>query len=155
MESFFCRLEIGGLDSGSSESMDVLASDRSGFLHLPRTFLYRLGISPTRAAKFERPDGSIVEMGIADVRVRYEDRSGATPVVFDDDDATPWLGHVTLTGLSLKLDQAEQKLVYNPPLMKPPWWYEYQQKLKEAIERIEAERGSVSAPFDSPTNKGE
>ncbi len=70
-------------------------------------------------------------------------------------DIPPRLSDVTLTGLSLKIDQAGRKLVYNPPMMKPRWWYEYQEKVNEAIERIEAERSRRSAESDNPKAEGE
>ena len=75
LESFFSGLEVGSLDDGSAGTVEVLASDNAGFLHLPGAFLYRLGISPTSAANFKRPGGSVVEIGIVDVRVLNEDRS--------------------------------------------------------------------------------
>ena len=149
-------MEVGNLNGDNSETVEALASDRPGFLHLPRTLLYRLGITPTRMLNFKRPDGSVVEMGIADARVRFEDRSAPTPVVFDKDDAPARLGHVTLTGLGLKVDPVEHRLVEDPPLMKPPGWYEKQRLLKEWVEK---NRPGHKEPHglepDRPTAEGE
>ena len=133
--TFYCSIEVGDLEGGSYETVEVLVSDRPGFLHLPQTLLYRLGMSPTRTFNFKRADGGIVVLGVADARVRFDDRSAPTPVVFDEDDAPARLGHVTLTGLGLKVDPEENRLVEELPRMKPPGWYEHQRLLQEWVER--------------------
>ena len=145
-ESFYCSIEVGDLNGDNCETVEVLASNRPGFLHLPQMLLYRLGISPTRMLKFKTPDGNIVELGVADVRVRLDDRSAPTPVVFDEDDAPARLGHVTLAGLGLKVDPAENRLVDELPLMKPPGWYEKQRLLKEWVERNWPEHKAPHGP---------
>ena len=115
-------------------------------MHLPQTLLYRLGISPTRMLKFKSPDGNIVELGVADARVLFGDRSAPTPVVFDEDDAPARLAHVTLAGLSLKVDPAENRLVDDLPRMKPPGWYEHQRLLQEWVERNWPEHKAPHGP---------
>lgn len=132
---------ISALDSNApSETVAAQVDDWSIFAVFPETLLRRLGIRPERQQEFERRDGTREVNWIRHARVTIEGQTGPATVVFGDADETPRGSKVTLSGVLLKVDREKNRLVYKPPRMKPPWWYEHQRKLKEAIERIEAER---------------
>ena len=145
MKDITCSVTISALDGNApSETVVAQIDDWSSFAVFPDTLLRRLGIRPERQQKFERRDGTRVVKWIGQAQVTIEGQCGSATVVFGDTDETPMVSKVTLSGVRLKVDPAENRLVYKMPRIKPPEWYEHQRKLKDAIERIEAERGSGS-----------
>ena len=144
MGTFRCTVEISNIHRDLVETVEVLVGTGCSHSLFPRSLLTRLGIVEKRRVKFERPDGTIVEMGMGEARIRIEDRQAPTNVVFNDDDEPASLGKVTLSGLCMKIDPEQNRLVKYLPRMKPPGWYEHQRKLKEAIESIEAERRNAA-----------
>ena len=145
MKDIKCSVTISALDSNAvSGTVEAQVDDWSSFAVFPDTLLRRLGIRPERQQEFERRDGTRVVKWIGHARVTIEGQTGPATVVFGDADETPRVSKVTLSGVLLKVDREKNRLVYKTPRIKPPGWYEHQRKLKEAIERIEAERGSGS-----------
>ena len=116
----------------------------SSYAVFPENLLRRLGIRPERQQEFEQRDGNRVVKWIGQAHVTIEGQTGPATVVFGDTDETPRVSKITLSGVRLKVDPVENCLVYEAPRMKPPGWYEEQRKLKEAVERIEAERRNAA-----------
>ena len=56
-------------------------------------------------------DGSRIERGFAQTWAKLNGVDGIAPVIFGDDDAVPLLGRVTLGGLGLGIDEANERLV--------------------------------------------
>ena len=149
MRTFRCSIELSNLeDRDRAESVEALVGTGCTFAHFPTALLSRLGITGNRIVKLERPDGTVAEMWMGQASVSVEDREAPTNVIFDADDAPARLGRITLSGLCMKIDPDEDRLVKYLPRMKPPGWYEHQRKLKEAIERMERteerREGSIS-----------
>lgn len=90
------------------------------------------------------PDGALVVKDSRSLHLSIEGQSGRGVVIFGDDNESPRITNITLFGMGLKLDPAENRLVKRLPRIKPPEWYEEQRKLKEAIEQIEAERKNAA-----------
>ena len=140
MTTMKCWVTISALDSNApSDTVDAQVDEWSSFAVFPENLLRRLEIRPERQQEFEKRDGSRVVKWIGQARVTIEGHTGPATVVFGDADETPSVSKITLSSVRLKFDPAENRLVYVMPRMKPPGWYEEQRKLKEAIERIEAE----------------
>ena len=99
----------------------------------------RLGIEPDLPLTITEPDGTLVVKDSRSLHLSIEGQTGRGVVIFGDDNESPRITNITLFGMGLKLDPAENRLVKRLPLIKPPWWYEHQRKLKEAIAQIEAE----------------
>jgi predicted aspartyl protease len=146
MGTFHCSMELANINRDKFETVEVLAGTGCTFSYFPGSLLSRLGISQKERIQLERPHGAVVEMWLGQAWVRIDDREGPASVVFDDDDAPARLGSVTLSGLCIRIDPDENRLLKYLPRKKPPEWYERQRKLKEAIERIEAERGYTAIP---------
>ena len=155
METFECEVTLGNESGDKFETVGVQVGTGCTFSHFPRSLLHRLGISPRGTATLSDGDGTVVEMEIGDSRIRIDDRQGPATVVFDNDGTKARLGKVTLSGLCMRIDSEQKQLVKYLPRVKPSGWYEHQRKLKEAIERIEAERKGSSAQTDTSTAKGE
>ena len=148
MRTFRCSVELSNLeDHDRAETVKALAGTGCTFAHFPTALLSRLGVSKNRLVKLERPGGTVAEMWMGQARVRVDGREGPTNVIFDADDAPARLGRITLSGLCLKIDPEEDRLVKYLPRIKPPGWYEQQRLLREWVERLEAERsgGSISS----------
>lgn len=148
MSEIRCSVTISALDSNSwSEILEARVDEWSSYAVFPEDLLRRLGIKRERQQEFKRSDGSRVLMWTGHARVTIEGQTGPATVVFGDSDTTPTVSRITLSGVSLKADPVESRLVYKLPRIKPPGWYEEQRLPREWVEHIEAERrgGSTSS----------
>ncbi|MBI4421300.1 MAG: aspartyl protease family protein [Gemmatimonadetes bacterium] len=116
MGHFHVRLEIGNPSDQRSEPVDAMVDTGSTYTWIPESTLQRLGIKPHEQQTFLLADGSRVEFGIADLRVRIGARSRTTIVVFGKPDSKPLLGVVTLEEFGLGVDPVHHRLVPVPGL---------------------------------------
>ena len=137
MVTIQCSVTISALDSNDlSETVEAQVDNRSSYAMFPENLLQRLGIKPERQHEFERRDGSRVVKWIGHARVTIEGQTGPATVVFGDTDEPPRVSKITLSGVRLRVDPEQNRLVYEMPRMKPPGWYEEQRLLREWVERI-------------------
>lgn len=103
-------IEVIAADGSRSVTVDAMVDAGSTYTCLPDTLLRDLGITPRDSIRTELADGSIVEDGVGEVRVRVEGIESTTVVVFADVDTPSRVGAYTLTGALLAVDPVEQKL---------------------------------------------
>jgi len=144
MEKLTWPVTIYNPDNQQQETIEAWYDERPGFALFPRTVMRRLGIEPGLPLTITEPDGALVVKDSRSLHLGIEGQTGRGVVIFGDDDESPRVTNITLFGMGLKLDSAENCLVKRLPRIKPPWWYELQRKLKQEIERIEAERGNAA-----------
>ena len=131
-------------DNQRQETIEAWYDEWPGFTVFPGTVMRRLGIELGWPLTITEPDGALVVKDSHSLHLSIEGQTGRGVVIFGDDDESPRITNITLFGMGLKLDPAENRLVKRLPRIKPLWWYEHQRKLKEAIERIEAERRNAA-----------
>ena len=110
MGTFSVPIEVIAADGSRSVTVDAMVDAGSTYTCLPDTLLRDLGITPRDSIRTELADGSIVEDGVGEVRVRVEGIESTTVVVFADVDTPSRVGAYTLTGALLAVDPVEQKL---------------------------------------------
>lgn len=111
MGTFSISIEMGDLQGTYFKRVDVLMDTDKFNLIMPSSSLHKIGIEPERMNSFQLPDGSMREFAVTDVRIRYEDSTAVSPVVFGDEDAVPTLGRYALAGLLLDVDPEQECLV--------------------------------------------
>ena len=131
-------------DNQRQETIEAWYDERPGFAVFPKTVMRRLGIEPDLPLTITGPDGARLVKDSRSLHLTIEGQTGRGVVIFGDDDESPRIANITLFGMGLKLDPAENRLLKRLPRIKPPEWYEEQRKLKEAIEQIEAERKNAA-----------
>lgn len=140
MEQLTWPVTIRNPDNQRQETIDAWYDGRPGFAVFPGIVMRRMGIEPGLPLTITEPDGTLVVKDSRSLHLSIQGQTGRGVVIFGDNEESPKITNITLFGMGLKLDPAENRLVKRLPRTKPPWWYEHQRKLKEAIERIEAER---------------
>jgi predicted aspartyl protease len=90
---------------------NVMVDTGAEYSALPRTLLAEIGVSPVRVDKFETADGRVFEREVGFVILYAGDRSGATMVMFADDDDMTLLGAHGLEALNLRIDLGRKELV--------------------------------------------
>ena len=111
MENFTVPIEIFSPDGSRSVTLDALIETRNCFSCLPGSLLRELGVIPHRQIESELADGSVVEDEIGYVKVQLQGTETTTIAVFGADSDPVKLGHYTLTGALLAVDQSEKRLV--------------------------------------------
>ena len=87
MGTFSVSIQIGNPQSAEFEELEALVDTGATTTVLPGSVLRRLGVTPTMYQTFEYASGEEVELGMAEVRIRVQDRETSTWVVFGNDDA--------------------------------------------------------------------
>ena len=116
MDCFTHPIEIAKTKSDKFERIEALVDTRELYTTLPASTLRRLGIAPTDTREFQLADGSIIDIDIAEVRIKVDGRQAGTIVVFGDEDEAPLLGSYSLEGLRLCVDAANKRLTDTPYL---------------------------------------
>ena len=91
----------------------------SSYTWIPEEVLHDLGVASQRVLNFEVADGSIIQRGAAQTRVRFEGNAHITWVVFGDAGSAPLLGAYTLEGFALAPDRLNQRIVPVTLLARP------------------------------------
>ena len=106
MGTFCVPIEVIAADGSRSATVDT----GSTYTCLPEALLHDLGVIPRDRIRTELADGSIVEDGVGEARVRVAGIASTTVVVFADAHTPSRVGAYTLTGALLAVDPVEQKL---------------------------------------------
>ena len=144
MERITWPVTIYNPDNRLQETVVAWYDQRPGFAVFPGAVMRRLGIEPDLPLTITEPDGTRAVKDSRSLHLSIEGQTGRGVVIFGDDDESPRITNITLFGMGLKFDPTEKRLVKRLPRMKPPEWYERQRKIKEAVERIEAERRNAA-----------
>ncbi len=111
MGTFSVNIQLGNLQGLEFEELEALADTGATTTVIPASVLRDLGVTPTTSQTFEYASGERVELDMAEVRVRVEDRETLTWVVFGNDDAGALLGGYTLEGVFLGVDPYNRRLI--------------------------------------------
>lgn len=110
MGTFSVPIDVIAADGSRSVTVDAMVDTGSTYTCLPDALLRDLGVIPRHHIRTELADGSIVEDGVGEARVRVEGIERYTIVVFAGAGAPTLLGAYTLEGALLAVDPVEQKL---------------------------------------------
>ena len=110
MGTFSHPIEVIAADGSRSTTVDALVDTGSTYTCLPAALMQDLGIIPYRRIRSELADGSIVEDGIGEARVRVSGIELTTIVIFAGTGAPALLGAYTLEGALLAVDPVGQRL---------------------------------------------
>ena len=110
MGTFSVPIDVIAADGNRSVPVDATVDTGSTYTCLPDALLRDLGVIPRHRIRTELADGSIVEDGVGEARVRVEGIERYTIVVFAGAGAPTLLGAYTLEGALLAVDPVEQKL---------------------------------------------
>ena len=86
---------------------------------VPTSVLRTLGVKPHSRRNFILADGSQITRRIGDVLFRFDNRQGASPVIFGEKDDSILLGSVSLEALGFILDPMKRELRPLPLLLVP------------------------------------
>ena len=111
MGTFSVNIQLGNPVGTELKELEALVDTGATTTVIPASILRRMGIAPTTYQTFEYASGEEVELGMAEVRVRVEDRETSTWVVFGSDDAGALLGAYTLEGVFLGVDPYNRRLI--------------------------------------------
>ena len=111
MGTFSVNIQVGNLDGREFKELEALVDTGATTTVVPASILIRMGVTPTMYQTFEYASGEEVELGMAEVRMRVEDRETSTWVVFGNDDAGALLGAYTLEGVFLGVDPYNRRLI--------------------------------------------
>lgn len=111
MGIFSVPIEVSSLEVHAFTELDATVDTGAVATMIPRSILDSLGIAPETREVFTLADGSRVELDMAQVRARVEDRETITWVIFGSDDSRPLLGAYTLEGVFLGVDPSNRRLI--------------------------------------------
>ena len=111
MTTFRYTLEIGDAASRRFLSVDAWVDTGASYSMMPREIMESLGHSPTHHRPFRLADGSVVEMGVAQVPLRIGQEITVVYCVFGDGESEPLLGATALEEFGLGVDPVNHTLV--------------------------------------------
>ena len=111
MGIFSVPIEVGSLEGHTFTELDAMVDTGAVTTMIPRSILESVGITPETRETFTLADGSRVELDMAQVRARIEDRETITWVIFGNDDSKTLLGAYTLEGVFLGVDPSNRRLI--------------------------------------------
>ena len=111
MGTFYVRFEVGDREGRVWRSVDALVDTGASYTWIPEDVLKELGLEPDKSLEFEIADGSVIQRGATETRVRSMGDSHTTWVVFGDPSSDALLGAYTLEGFALAPDPVNQRLV--------------------------------------------
>lgn len=86
---------------------------------VPTPTLRKLGVKPHSRRTFILADGSEVTRRIGDAVFRFDERQGASPVIFGEKGDSVLMGAVTLESLGVMLDPLRRELRPLPMVLAP------------------------------------
>ncbi len=118
MPPFRLPVEIG--PAGGSRFQRLIAQVDASITYavFPAPVLNMLGIEPAWSQAFELAAGGEEERQMAEIRVRLQGQERTTVCVFGDADSQPALGKHTLEAFGLVADEAGQRLVAAPIILR-------------------------------------
>ena len=111
MGTFAVTLGVADPQGRRYEEVEVMVHSGATYTVLPASILEGLGVTPHESRGFVLADGSRVERGFGETRMRLDGRQAMSPVVFWDEDSIPLLGAVTLEIFGLAVDPVNGRLV--------------------------------------------
>ena len=111
MGTFYWPMEIGPLDGSRYETVKAMVDTGATFSQIPGSILRELGIVSTRFVQSQLPDGSIMQDGVADVKIRIDGRETYSTVLFGEEGSPILLGSYALEGVVLAVDPHNECLV--------------------------------------------
>ena len=92
------------------ETLDLLVD--TGALHsvIPAHVLESLGIRRLRSSEFEMIDGSVIARDLGVAATQWNDKRGATDVIFGEPNDKPVLGVLSLEAMGLEVDPVRGEL---------------------------------------------
>ena len=111
MGTFEVDVEIGDMDGRRFEALRALVDTGSTYVRVPSSILRSLDIQPSEHQRFEMADGRVEEYPIGEAKIRFENRTRFTVVVFGEDDSGALLGAVALESFGFAVDPIGQRLV--------------------------------------------
>ncbi|HXG97518.1 MAG TPA: aspartyl protease family protein [Gemmatimonadales bacterium] len=118
MGTFRVTLHLAGATGERFTLMEALVDTGASYTWIPRDVLEGLGVRPDEERVFVLADGRAVRYPIAWVRVRLDERTQPTLVVWGDSGTEPLLGAFTLEGFGLGVDPVNRRLIPVPGLLK-------------------------------------
>ena len=118
MGTFDVPIQVADLDGQHFEEMEALVDTGATFTVVPQSVLRNLQIDPTDRKPFMYASGERVQLELAQVRIRIEDRETITWVVFGEDAGGALLGSYTLEGVLLGVEPHKQRLIPVEGLLK-------------------------------------
>lgn len=101
---------VNPADVERAEKLALLVDSGAMYSVVPEGVLRRLGIEPHSAQTFTLADGSRIRRPLGDAVFLYQDRRGASPVIFGQEGDSMLLGIITLEALGLFLDPIRREL---------------------------------------------
>ena len=135
--SFTVKFEIASADRSEFREVEALVDTGSTFSRMPASLLEQLGHVKAGREPFRLGDGRIVEYDLAEVPFRITDRVRTTTCMWDEAEAQPLLGAVTLEQFLLAADPVEQRLVRVEGLL---MMAQRGKKYRAALEKIDRSR---------------
>ena len=111
MGTFYWPMEIGPLDGSRFEMVNAMVDTGTTFSQVPGSILRGLGIMPTRYVQSQLADGSVIQDGVADVKIRIDARETYSTVLFGEEGSPILMGSYALEGVVLAVDPRNERLV--------------------------------------------
>ncbi|PKB73116.1 MAG: hypothetical protein BZY75_03540 [SAR202 cluster bacterium Io17-Chloro-G7] len=111
MSTFRYPIEIGDASRQRFESVEVWVDTGASYTLIPRSILESLGHSPTHDRSFRLADGSVVELGLAQVPMRIGVATTMVSCAIGNDETQPFLGATALEEFGLGVDPLNHTLV--------------------------------------------
>ena len=111
MGTFSVPIDIGDPQGQTFYRVDALVDTGATLTSVPASILERLGVESTRRGTFQLANGELVQMGLAETKVRVEGMETSTWVLFGAENSPILLGAYTLEGLLLGVDPHNQRLI--------------------------------------------
>src|SRR5260221_12285240 len=91
-------------------SVDFMIDSGAVYSLVPKTELYKIGISPYRTMDFFLADGTKITRSVGDAYFEYEGEGGSAPVVFGEEGDEPLLGATALESCGLVLNPYRREI---------------------------------------------
>ena len=111
MGAIYVTIEVGDMQGGRFEPVEVMVDTGSTFTTVPADLLRRLGVNPQRTMQVRLADGSVINDQVCDTVIRLEGQTFFTPISFGREGQPNLLGVVALETALLAVDPVEQRLV--------------------------------------------
>lgn len=111
MGIFSVPIEVSSLEGHGFTELDAMVDTGAVTTMIPRSVLESMGVTPETRETFTLADGSRVELDMAQIRARVEDRETITWVIFGREGSRPLLGAYTLEGVFLGVDSSNRRLI--------------------------------------------
>ena len=95
---------------GANRSVKLLVDSGTSYSLLPEEVWKELGLEEQEKLEFILADGTTIERGASECKIRLNGKERHTPVILGQPDDEPLLGVITLENLGLVLDPFKRTL---------------------------------------------